>query len=238
MAEVRQPLLQGAGVQFNRIAGPGATPGALQRRDARPDQHRHRPGRLRGRRAEPGQRRGNGLLGTVLPVPEPRRGDRRPRQRPVDVAEDLHPLPHRRQGRRGRERGPGPRAILPLPQHGRAVAQRVVRHRGEAALPAGAGGHRRPADPSQGRADHRQGGLRLVRRAQRGLGAERGAAPGEVDRQAARAGIDRRQELPACPSSTSMAQYRWLGLGNDLFARARRIRQRLHASRTPTPTSR
>jgi len=27
-AEVRQPLLQGAGVQFNRIAGPGATPGA------------------------------------------------------------------------------------------------------------------------------------------------------------------------------------------------------------------
>lgn len=26
-AEVRQPLLQGAGVQFNRIAGPGATPG-------------------------------------------------------------------------------------------------------------------------------------------------------------------------------------------------------------------
>lgn len=28
VAEVRQPLLQGAGVQFNRIAGPGATPGA------------------------------------------------------------------------------------------------------------------------------------------------------------------------------------------------------------------
>ena len=27
MAEVRQPLLQGAGPQFNRIAGPGATPG-------------------------------------------------------------------------------------------------------------------------------------------------------------------------------------------------------------------
>ncbi len=27
VAEVRQPLLQGAGVQFNRIAGPGATPG-------------------------------------------------------------------------------------------------------------------------------------------------------------------------------------------------------------------
>ena len=29
VAEVRQPLLQGAGVQFNRIAGPGATPGAF-----------------------------------------------------------------------------------------------------------------------------------------------------------------------------------------------------------------
>jgi len=28
VAEMRQPLLQGAGVQFNRIAGPGATPGA------------------------------------------------------------------------------------------------------------------------------------------------------------------------------------------------------------------
>ena len=27
VAEVRQPLLQGAGPQFNRIAGPGATPG-------------------------------------------------------------------------------------------------------------------------------------------------------------------------------------------------------------------
>ena len=93
VAELRQPLLQGAGVQFNRIAGPGATPGALQRRDARADQHRHRPGRLRGQRAKPGQRRGSGLLGAVLPVPQPRRGDRRPRQRLVDVAEDLHPLP-------------------------------------------------------------------------------------------------------------------------------------------------
>ena len=29
VAEMRQPLLQGAGVQFNRIAGPGATPGAF-----------------------------------------------------------------------------------------------------------------------------------------------------------------------------------------------------------------
>lgn len=28
-AEMRQPLMQGAGTQFNRIAGPGATPGAL-----------------------------------------------------------------------------------------------------------------------------------------------------------------------------------------------------------------
>ena len=29
VAEMRQPLLQGAGTQFNRIAGPGATPGVL-----------------------------------------------------------------------------------------------------------------------------------------------------------------------------------------------------------------
>jgi outer membrane protein TolC len=29
VAEMRQPLLQGAGTQFNRIAGPGATPGAF-----------------------------------------------------------------------------------------------------------------------------------------------------------------------------------------------------------------
>jgi len=29
VAEMRQPLLQGAGVEFNRIAGPGATPGAF-----------------------------------------------------------------------------------------------------------------------------------------------------------------------------------------------------------------
>ena len=27
VADMRQPLLQGAGTQFNRIAGPGATPG-------------------------------------------------------------------------------------------------------------------------------------------------------------------------------------------------------------------
>ena len=73
----------------------------------------------------------------------------------------------------------------------------AVRTEVETALLDGTGGHRRPADPSQGRADHRQGGLRLVRRAQRGLGAERRAAAAEVDRQAARAGIDRRQELPA-----------------------------------------
>ena len=29
VAEMRQPILQGAGVNFNRIAGPGATPGAF-----------------------------------------------------------------------------------------------------------------------------------------------------------------------------------------------------------------
>ena len=41
-------------------------------------------------RAESRQRRGDGLLGVVLPVPEPRRGDRGPRQRPGHVAENLH----------------------------------------------------------------------------------------------------------------------------------------------------
>ena len=122
-AELRQPLLQGAGVAVQPHCRAGGTAGPIQRRSDCADQHRHRPGRLRGQRAEPGQRRGNGLLGAVLPVPEPRRGDRRTRQRTVDVAEDLHPLPHRRQGRRGRERGPGPRAVLSLPQQRRTVAQ-------------------------------------------------------------------------------------------------------------------
>ena len=67
--------------------------GAIQRRGARADQHRHRPGRFRDRRAESRQRRGNDLLGTVLHLPELRRRDRRPRQRPVDLAEDLQPRP-------------------------------------------------------------------------------------------------------------------------------------------------
>ena len=72
----------------------------------------------------------------------------------------------------------------------------VVRHRIQAPLPDGTGRHRRPAHPAQGRAHHRQGGLRLVRGAQRRFGAERRVAAAKMERQAARDGIDRRQELP------------------------------------------
>ena len=43
-------------------------------------------------------------------------------------------------------------------------------------------------------------GLRLVRSAQRGPGPQRRAARAEMDRQAARTGIDRRQELPVAPA--------------------------------------
>ena len=66
---------------------------AVQRRDDRADQHRHRAGQLRGGRAEPGQRRGNRLLGAVFRVPLAGRRDCRPRQRLDDLAEDLHVVP-------------------------------------------------------------------------------------------------------------------------------------------------
>ena len=85
---MRQPLLQGAGTQFNRIAGPGATPGSVQRRDARADQHRHRLGQLRDRRAELRQRRGSRLLGVVFRLPRLRHGQDRARRRLGDVAEE------------------------------------------------------------------------------------------------------------------------------------------------------
>ena len=95
----------------------------VQRRRARADSHRHRLDRLRDERAESRPRRGGGLLGAVFPIPRLRRGDFRARQRLGDVAESLHALPHRQRRRRSRKTGPGHRAILSLPQHGRAVAQ-------------------------------------------------------------------------------------------------------------------
>ena len=48
-AEFRQPLLQGAGVDFNRIAGPQRHAGPDQRRGDRADQQRRQHGRVRNR---------------------------------------------------------------------------------------------------------------------------------------------------------------------------------------------
>ena len=88
-AEFRQPLFQGAGVQFNRIAGPGAIPGynngviiaRINTDIALAD--------FEDGVREPGQRRGAGLLGPLPRLPRVGRGDRRARQRLADVAEDL-----------------------------------------------------------------------------------------------------------------------------------------------------
>jgi hypothetical protein len=49
-AEFRQPLLQGAGVEFNRIAGPNSSGRRRRRCAVGPHQHGRQPGRLRGRR--------------------------------------------------------------------------------------------------------------------------------------------------------------------------------------------
>ena len=129
VAEMRQPLLQGAGVQFNRIAGPGAQPGVF-----------------------------NGVMvariNTDIALADFEAGVRNlvsdveiaywelyfnyrsldaviagRDSALVDLAEDLYPLHQRQQGRRSGARSPGPRTILPLPQHGRTVAQRPLRHR-------------------------------------------------------------------------------------------------------------
>ena len=87
-AAFTQPLLQGAGMQYNRIAGPRSVPGS-HRRLRRPDRRRadqphslrHHADRLRNRRAQPDARRGRRLLGAVLRLPRSRRPQDRPRQR-------------------------------------------------------------------------------------------------------------------------------------------------------------
>ncbi len=155
VAEMRQPLLQGAGVQFNRIAGPGATPGAVQRRDARADQHRHRVDQLRDERAEPRQRRGDGLLGVVLRLPAIRRGDHRDATTPWRCGGRSTTLfTHRQPGRRSaKPRRPDPRSIL---SSYRSTAEQAAQRactppKSKLRYLMGLARHRRPADPSQGR---------------------------------------------------------------------------------------
>ena len=235
-AEMRQPLLQGAGIEFNRIAGPGAKPGQY-----------------------------NGVvlarINTDIALADFEIGVRNLvndvettywelyfAYRNFDAViagresalstwrQGCQPRPHRRQGRRGRARGAGARAVLRFPQRRRTIAQPPVHHGGQTPLSAGSSGHRRPAHPSPGRAHHRQGGLRLERRAQRGPGAQRRAPRAKVDRQAPRIGVGGRQELPPAPARlpgpVSVA-----GHGQPTGRRQYARRQYLHAAYAPPDTN-
>ena len=113
-AEFRHPLLQGAGVEFNRNAGPNSA-GHLQRHHAGADQHGHRPDRLRSGRAAARERRGAGVLGRVLQLPQPARRQGRPRQRLGDLAASQGVVRRKRQGGRGGQGSAGRRAILSVP---------------------------------------------------------------------------------------------------------------------------
>ena len=138
VAEVRQPLLQGAGTQFNRIAGPGATPGVLNGVMLAQINTNIAAGQLRGERAESRQRHGNRLLGVYFNYQ--RFGTaRRRRRRPGDVAEDLQLVPARCPTRQRGRRSLDPQSVLHLPQRRRTNAQRLVCDGGEAAIPAGLG---------------------------------------------------------------------------------------------------
>ena len=241
-AEWRQPLLQGAGVQFNRIAGPGATPGNYN-------------GVMLARintdialaDFEAGVRNlvndvEDGLLGAVLLLPEPRLGEGRPRQRPGDVAEDLHPLPHRRQGRRGRERGPGPRAIL---QFLRRVESLLA-----ATDVAGQFRHRYRRYQAESKLRYLMGLAatdgRLIRPKDEPTTAKVSFDWCDVLNEGLVRNVELRQqkwivkrrelELIAAknfllPKLDFDAQYRWLGLGNDLLPDAQRHRRRFHRAR-------
>ena len=159
-AEMRQPLLQGAGIDFNRIAGPGAKPGQY-----------------------------NGVvlarINTDIALADFEIGVRNlvndveatywelyfayrnldaviaGRDSALSTWRRISSLARTGAGGRSRARGAGSRAVLRLPQRRRTIAQRPVCHGGQTPLSDGSGGHRRPAHPAPGRAHHRQGGLRL-----------------------------------------------------------------------------
>ena len=105
--EIRRPLLQGYGVEYNRIAGPGAIPGFNQGVLIARVNTDIALATFEAQRAQPGFGRGNGLLGTVLRLSQPGRRGARPRQRLADVAEGLC-LVRQREPRRRRPR-PRPR---------------------------------------------------------------------------------------------------------------------------------
>ena len=226
--QVSQPLLQGAGVEFNRIAGPGATPGInngvvlarlntdialadfeTQVRNLVYDVERS-------------------LLGTVLRLPQPRRRQGRAQQRLGDLAADSRPLRRRRRRRRGRQGGPGPRTVLPLPQHRPDRPEKPVRSGGQFALHHGAGGDRRAADQAGRRAHHRQGRFRLDGDPHRGPLPQRRTPPPALAGQAGRTGVDRGQELPeAAPGPRGPVHLERHGPGPGAGHRRRHHRQRL-----------
>ncbi len=80
--EIRQPLLQGYGLEFNRIAGPGAIPGFNQGVLIARINTDIALATFEAERSEPGFGRGNGLLGTLLRLSQPRRRGARPRHAP------------------------------------------------------------------------------------------------------------------------------------------------------------
>ena len=198
--EIRRPLLQGYGVEYNRIAGPGAIPGFNQ-------------GVLIARvNADIALATFEAGVRNMVSDVETAYWELYFAYRNLDTAvqgrdsalqtwQKVHAMYVNGQMRRGLGRGPGPRTVLPLPQHGRAGPVAALPDREQAPLHDGHCRHRRAVDPPGRRSDDGQDHLRLVGGAERGHVPLGGNPRSPLAGQAAGAGIDRGQELPASAAS-------------------------------------
>ena len=203
-ATFSQPLLQGGGTQYNRIAGPfdfnqyaagvgNPIDGVMIARIRTDQSLADFEGGVTGTDA----RRRRCLLGAVLHVSRPGSPQARPRQRVGDLEEDSRPVSQ-----------PAPRAAAPTarPRPVRSTSCSAARWNRRSpictggkplAIHHGAVDVGRAADPAVGRADHGPRRLRLGGHPLRSDHAARGNPQGEMGNQAARAGIDRRSQPAA-----------------------------------------
>ena len=150
---IRQPLLQGAGSIYNRIAGPFDPlrgigtflqyDGVVIARIA----HRSAAGRFRRRRAEFRGRHRKRLLGTVFRLSQLGSEQKRPRCRVANVEGSARQIHCWRQRGRSRSRGPIARTILLIPCFVGNRSVGSLQSRKSLALLDGSGRHRWPADP-------------------------------------------------------------------------------------------
>ena len=197
--EIRRPLLQGYGVEYNRIAGPGAIPGFNQ-------------GVLLARiNTDIALATFEGSVRNLVSDVETAYWELYFAYRNLDAAvqgrdtaletwQKVYSLYRCGNERRhGLGRGPGPRAVFPLPQHGRTGPLAALPNREQAPLHDGHCRDRRAVDPPDRRSDDGQDQLRLVGGAERGHVPFGGDSRSPLAGQAAGTGIDRGQELPAAP---------------------------------------